>query len=327
MNGLGIPISAPTLLALQAYLHQHPEAGSLGEVVDAALNEWLAKHHATRHGEPGQGYLWKCLFLPAGTLVRFDYEGRTHHADVQGDQLIYKGRPTSPRGMLMAIAGLTGNAWKLLRVRRPGDRHFHIPSALRAEQLRDDAALGPKEENPLARRVIDTLGRLERAMLARRDPLPIEDEDMPERRMAHPRRDTDIAAPCCRTACGPRSWRSNGAPGGPLTAAGPQRPQHPHTPSTPQAPHGAAVARMDGKAHASADASSSICSDAAAAEAYLYQAALQNGTLARPGDDDGLYEDVPFDAPVASLQVEDWPPHTWPTSNPLLAQALRANAR
>ena len=161
MNARSIEVRVPTLLALQAYLHSHPAAGSLDEVVDLALNAWLARQTASRQGDPGVGYHWKSLFLPAGTQVRFNYEGRAYHAEVVGDELIYRGKAVSPRGILMAVAGLSGNAWNLLRIRRPGDRHFSFASALRAQQARDDEAGNQEPENDLTRRVVDALGRIE----------------------------------------------------------------------------------------------------------------------------------------------------------------------
>ena len=161
MNARAVEVRVPTLLALQAYLHSHPAAGSLDEVVDLALNAWLARQTASRQGEPGVGYHWKSLFLPAGTQVRFNYDGGAYHAEVVGDELIYRGKSVSPRGMLMAIAGLSGNAWNLLRIRRPGDRHFSFASALRAQQARDDEIHGCEPENALTRRVVDALGRIE----------------------------------------------------------------------------------------------------------------------------------------------------------------------
>jgi hypothetical protein len=191
MNSFGVPISAPTLLSLQAYLHTHPSAGSMGEVVDAAINAWLAAQTSSRQGDPGVGYQWKSLFLPAGTQVRFDYEGHTYHAKVEGDHLIYRGQPTSPRGMLMAVAGLTGNAWKLLRIRRPGDKHFHIPSVLRAQQARDDTATGCAEENALTRRVVDALGRIESALRERRHEIACRRDASRKPRSPVPRRESD----------------------------------------------------------------------------------------------------------------------------------------
>ena len=195
MNSFGIPISAPTLLALRAFLQTHPSAGSMGEVVDAAINAWLGQQTGTGVGDPGLGYQWKSLFLPAGTQVRFDYGGQTYHAQVQGDHFVYKGKPTSPRGMLMAVAGLTGNAWKLLRIRRPGDKQFFMPAILRNRIEHDDPAAANSNENALVRRMVDALGRIETSLRERRDEQPRRGMASHERRQPRTRREADHHAP------------------------------------------------------------------------------------------------------------------------------------
>ena len=88
-----------------------------------------------------QGYQWKTLFLPSGTELRMSTREATHHARVEGDDIIFHGRRVSPRGMTLAIAGDGRNAWRDLWLRLPGQSAFWPASRQRREHDRVAAGL------------------------------------------------------------------------------------------------------------------------------------------------------------------------------------------
>jgi hypothetical protein len=129
-----LTLRGPTREAVLALLKAKGDARSLEAVVDEALHAWLQKatcedpqaaHAAAR------GYQWKSLFLPDGTLVRFDYCRETYQAEVRGNNIIYQGRAYSPRQLLLHITGTVRNAWRELWLRSPGDARWHLADTRR----------------------------------------------------------------------------------------------------------------------------------------------------------------------------------------------------
>ena len=88
-----------------------------------------------------QGYQWKTLFLPSGTELRMSTREATHHARVEGDDIIFHGHRVSPRGMTLAIAGDGRNAWRDVWLRLPGQTAFWPASRHRREHARVAAGL------------------------------------------------------------------------------------------------------------------------------------------------------------------------------------------
>ncbi len=177
MNSLYEALSPSTLAALNLHLQKYPLAGSLRDIVDCAVTDWLARQSSLGEAVPGAGYRWKNLFLPAGTELRLEYNSSTHHARVIGDDLVFEGQRVSPRRMLMQLTGLTGNAWYWITVRLPGERQFVRARALRARLNQTPAPAQPNVTG-VERRLADALERLERVTAERRRTLP-------------PRQDTD----------------------------------------------------------------------------------------------------------------------------------------
>ena len=85
---------------------------------------------------PLRGYRWKLIFLPEGTRLRMDSDGRAHYACVEGDQIIFRGVSVSPRGMTLAVAGDGRNAWSELALCFPGERIWVRASRCRADLRR-----------------------------------------------------------------------------------------------------------------------------------------------------------------------------------------------
>lgn len=84
------------------------------------------------------GYFWKNrdarLFLPHGTEIRMPYKGADHHAKVEGAEIIYKGKPTTPGQLANGITKTSRNAWRDLWIKFPGDDDWTL-----ADDLRSDA--------------------------------------------------------------------------------------------------------------------------------------------------------------------------------------------
>jgi hypothetical protein len=121
-----------TLRLLRDFLYRSRSTWSPQEAMASAITEWIARQ---RTPEPSmRGYQWKQLFLPDGTDVRMICDGKTHYAKVAGDKLIFRQRPTSPRGMTLAIAGDGRNAWRDLSLLLPGERYWINAARLRVQQ-------------------------------------------------------------------------------------------------------------------------------------------------------------------------------------------------
>ena len=129
-----IPLGTPTRAAVLRMLAATGDRRNLEAIVDEALQLWLQK---TACDDPAaaqagaRGYQWKSLFLAEGTLLRFDYRGRTYHADVRGDRIVFEGRPYSPRQLLLHVTGTVRNAWRDLWIRGPGDFRWHLADTRR----------------------------------------------------------------------------------------------------------------------------------------------------------------------------------------------------
>lgn len=84
------------------------------------------------YGNPSRGYRWSQLFLANGTQLKMTYKGRTHHAEVRHEQLVYEGKPYSPSQLACTIADNTSrNAWRDLWVKRPTDKEWRLATELR----------------------------------------------------------------------------------------------------------------------------------------------------------------------------------------------------
>jgi 5-methylcytosine-specific restriction endonuclease McrA len=86
------------------------------------------------------GYLWKSrdarLFLPHGTEIRMPYKGVDHYANVQGADIIYKGKAITPGQLANSITKTSRNAWRDLWIKFSGDDDWTL-----ADNLRSDAPL------------------------------------------------------------------------------------------------------------------------------------------------------------------------------------------
>lgn len=133
------------LRRLAAYLEQSGNSVPIEEALEDCISAWIGAAEQTRQpsADCTRGYQWKALFLPESTQVRLDHGGRTYHACVRGDHIIFEGRAVSPRGMIVAIAGDGRNAWRELKLKLPGERSFRSAMSVRSAQAR--AAATPQQ--------------------------------------------------------------------------------------------------------------------------------------------------------------------------------------
>lgn len=134
-------LPAATCAELSDFLRQSGSTFSINDAMICAVKQWIAAERAA--ATPDRGYQWKRLFLPDGTRLRMHHGDCWFYADVIADQLIYQGRPVSPRQLTIAVAGDGRNAWRDLWIRRPGERGWTAAERLRRELEQGDTAEPP----------------------------------------------------------------------------------------------------------------------------------------------------------------------------------------
>lgn len=102
------------------------------EIAEIAIHEWLVRHAPDALDPHGtSGYQWKDVFLPSGTLLRTVFEGKNHHCLVEGDRLLYDGKPTSPNCFVKAVGGVRRSAWRSIWVLMHGSATWSKADDLR----------------------------------------------------------------------------------------------------------------------------------------------------------------------------------------------------
>ena len=150
---MSVQVPTHTLLDMIEQAGLNGESQDPSAIVLAAVEFWLAaqQKRAPAAAAAVQGYQWKSLFLPEGTLIRCVSYGDTHHASVEGDAIVHQGRKLSPNQLAALHADSVRNAWNDLYIRRPGDKFYKIARQLRREQAaqpRPEAALLPAAPTP-----------------------------------------------------------------------------------------------------------------------------------------------------------------------------------
>lgn len=130
-----VPISpSHGMRRLAEFLKETGSRMTPAEAANEAIDDWLNRKRGRLPDTalaPLQGYRWKELFLPEGSLLRMDRADQSHSARVQGNQLVYEGRAMSPHQMTVAIAGKGYNAWRALWVLLPGATRWQQACRLR----------------------------------------------------------------------------------------------------------------------------------------------------------------------------------------------------
>lgn len=133
---VSIPIWTEQFIDLVDFLRSKNDSSDPVEVVRKAIDYWM--DNASWKPEllsisSARGYQWKTLFLPEGTEIRMQYKGAYSYAKVEGDDIIYEGKPISPASMANTIANGSRNAWRDLWIKRPADGEWKLADDCRAD--------------------------------------------------------------------------------------------------------------------------------------------------------------------------------------------------
>lgn len=168
---------------------------TLEQAASHAIRQWIKAQQQTVSA--GQGYQWKCLFLPSGSRLRMHYDGQVFYAQVSGEELHFQGRPVSPRQMTMAIAGAGRNAWLDLWVQLPHEQSWTQAAKLRSIQQKN---LQTRPASPAETMQIAAEGMREalQAALALVDHIKRNAQQQVERRVPKHRRQEDEMIDYCK---------------------------------------------------------------------------------------------------------------------------------
>lgn len=133
---ISVPIQTEQFIALADFLRDNGDKRDPVLVIADAIDYWMDnaswKSELLRQSA-ARGYQWKSLFLPEGTEVRMQYKGQYHYAKVEGDQLVYGGKPITPGSLANTIASSSRNAWRDLWVKRPNDPEWRLADDCRSD--------------------------------------------------------------------------------------------------------------------------------------------------------------------------------------------------
>ena len=133
---ISVPIYTQQFLELANFLRSNGDPRDPVEIVSVAIDYWLDnaswKPELLSESDT-RGYQWKNLFLPSGTQIRMQYNGAYFYAKVDGDEIIYDGKPISPGSLANTIAGNSRNAWRDLWIKRPEDKEWKLADECRSE--------------------------------------------------------------------------------------------------------------------------------------------------------------------------------------------------
>ena len=133
---VSVPIPTQQFLELSDFLRSKNDRRDPVLAVRDAIDYWLQNADSKPEllsQSATRGYQWKSLFLPEGTEIRMSYKGTYRYAKVEGDEIIYEGKPISPGSLANTIASSSRNAWRDLWIKRPDDREWKLSDDCRSE--------------------------------------------------------------------------------------------------------------------------------------------------------------------------------------------------
>lgn len=134
-HAIDVPVSVQVFNDLCAYRERSGDRRDLALMAETAIAHWLALQSQQPALYAGRravnGYQWKNLFLPSGTLLRTLYQGKSYHAAVDGDDILYEGRKVSPSEFVNALGGAARNAWQRIWVLFPNEAIWLLAADLR----------------------------------------------------------------------------------------------------------------------------------------------------------------------------------------------------
>lgn len=209
----GTPLtSAHGMRLLAAFLRETDSRRLPAEVANEAISEWIARQRgqlpdivvasAANLLKAGgtaapNGYRWKTIFLPDGTRLRMQWSGSHHDALIQDGNLVFDGRPMSPRQMTIAVAGKGYNAWRTLWLLLPGATRWKSALQLRheVEHYHGPRVVSPHEAMAAA---AECMAETLRSALALVDHASGRVLPQAERRTERKRRASDAMEDACR---------------------------------------------------------------------------------------------------------------------------------
>lgn len=129
-----LPASLETYQSLGNFMYEHGIEEEMYVVVDRVISEWMAgisDKKAKASATTIDGYQWKDVFLPAGTLLRNVYRRTSYLARVEGRDILFDGQSVSPAQFVNAVSGNCRNAWTTMWVRFPNDNEWKRALTLR----------------------------------------------------------------------------------------------------------------------------------------------------------------------------------------------------
>lgn len=129
-----VPVSFDSYDALASYMEEVRCTLDISSVISMAINDWIAasrKRSAEPPARKVEGYLWKELFLPAGTRLRTKAMGQVTWALVQGSAVMCEGRRVSPNEFANGLGCARRSAWKSIWIKLPYEEQWVLASELR----------------------------------------------------------------------------------------------------------------------------------------------------------------------------------------------------
>lgn len=136
------------------FLRETRSTMTVTEAASKAIDAWILAQRRQAIGVPAaaglaplRGYQWKELFLPEGTDLRVHAGDRTCYARVEGEHILYEGRPVSPRQFCLAAAGRGRNAWRAIWLLLASEGTWR-PAALLRRRAGAEVAVPPPQLGP-----------------------------------------------------------------------------------------------------------------------------------------------------------------------------------
>jgi hypothetical protein len=127
---MDIPVPLEIFMALCRHREQTGCKEEIWQMAGAAMRDWLQLQQQLASASCN-GYQWKNLFLPHGTLLRSVIKGQSFHASVSGDCVMFEGKRVSPSGFVNAHGGAARNAWKAIWLLFPGHARWRLAANCR----------------------------------------------------------------------------------------------------------------------------------------------------------------------------------------------------
>lgn len=141
-----LPASFETYQGLGNFMYEQGIKQEMYELVDSIIKEWMTKF-LERHAQPlpntFDGYQWKCLFLPNGTVLRTVYRRKSYLAHVEASEVRYEGRSVSPGQFSNEVAQCARNAWRTIWLRFPDEVEWKHAMTLRTKAMEVETKRDP----------------------------------------------------------------------------------------------------------------------------------------------------------------------------------------